>query len=227
MRTTARKPLPNPDPERYVLVHTKETSYYRLKRGLGKPARLNTALQTQAVLTRQASPAARALRQALFPFLNGLDTGRFIARVSALLRKALTEAGRLHYAYLLHYEVQPRQPLGALLLAGYAVQLDGGQVRMIVPGGRKVVKRHSPLVSHYYFELVLLTGIPGEGSLQVDSVESKLYPIDGAADRCVLAMDLPEASVPWMALLKVSCLEGNELAYHPRHYGMKVVAVGG
>jgi hypothetical protein len=29
-----------------------------------------------------------------------------------------------------------------------------------------------------------------------------------------------------MVVLKVSCLEGNELAVHPKHYGMRVVGVG-
>jgi hypothetical protein len=39
-------------------------------------------------------------------------------------------------------------------------------------------------------------------------------------------MELPTGKQPWMIFLKLSCLEGNEAAIHPRHYGMKVVAVG-
>jgi hypothetical protein len=40
-----------------------------------------------------------------------------------------------------------------------------------------------------------------------------------------LRLKIPVRKVPWMVLLKVSCMEGNELAVHPRHYGMKVVKV--
>jgi hypothetical protein len=64
--------------------------------------------------------------------------------------------------------------------------------------------------------------------LRVDSVASPLYVIGAEGeDVCTLSVDLPQADVPWMVLLKVSCLEGNELAAHPRHYGMRVVKAGG
>ena len=41
-----------------------------------------------------------------------------------------------------------------------------------------------------------------------------------------MSVPLPSNGAPWMALLKVSCPEGLELAVHPRHYGMRVVKVG-
>ena len=44
---------------------------------------------------------------------------------------------------------------------------------------------------------------------------------------CVLKIDVPTTKGPWMALLKVNCLEGREMAYHPRHYALKVIAAGG
>jgi hypothetical protein len=34
---------------------------------------------------------------------------------------------------------------------------------------------------------------------------------------------VPEDDVQWIVLLKVSCLEENEVDVHPKNYGMKVL----
>jgi hypothetical protein len=59
-------------------------------------------------------------------------------------------------------------------------------------------------------------------------VVSSLYPFTEWIEKsvCSLSIELPANKKPWMVLLKVNCLEGNELAVHPRHYAMTVVAVG-
>ena len=41
---------------------------------------------------------------------------------------------------------------------------------------------------------------------------------------CRLSLELPER--PWIALLKINCIERNEPAAHPKLYGMTVIAVG-
>ena len=79
------------------------------------------------------------------------------------------------------------------------------------------------LVTDYYFELILLYGDAGkENGLRTESEDSDVYEIkkDNTPD-CKLRMVLPEQ--PWIALLKVNCIEGNELAGSPKLYGMKVV----
>ena len=49
---------------------------------------------------------------------------------------------------------------------------------------------------------------------------------DIATDHCKLVLPMPTKNEPWMLLLKVSCLEGNEMTAHAKHYGMRVVEVG-
>ena len=94
-------------------------------------------------------------------------------------------------------------------------------------GGKNIELVHS-IATEFYFEAVMVWGDPmKEKGLKVDAVESKLYPIKGEVKGpCVLRLDLPAKKEPWMVLLKVSCLEGNELAHSPRHYGVKVVEAG-
>src|SRR4051812_3276379 len=87
---TARE---NPDPERYILVVTKEGSFFRLKRGLNKPAVLNAAYQQSSNSTKLCSPAAKRMAITLRQHLRGLDTGRLIARFTGLLRKAFHKKG--------------------------------------------------------------------------------------------------------------------------------------
>ena len=73
----------------------------------------------------------------------------------------------------------------------------------------------------------VLSGLPeASGGLKTVSTESRLYAFeDGRKEDCIMSLPLPEAEVPWTVLLKLSCLEGNELAAHTKHYGMKVVWV--
>ena len=62
----------------------------------------------------------------------------------------------------------------------------------------------------------------------MDSVSAPLYAMGvDSKEPCRLSLDLPKAVVPWMALLKVSCLEDLELAAQPGHCGMKMVKAGG
>lgn len=49
---------------------------------------------------------------------------------------------------------------------------------------------------------------------------------DREAKNVELVLPMPTPVTDWMLLLKISCLEGNELAMHPKHYGMKVEKTG-
>lgn len=227
-RRTKTDPGPNPDPQRYILVTTREGSFYRQKRGQVRPVSLNAGLQRSADCMKVCNPAAKRLVAALRAHLEGLQTGRIIARASGMLRRALYQKGIADYSYFAHYDLQDDYPLEGLLQAPYEVKVGKGSIEVSVTIDRYTVKRHNSLVSHYYFDAVLVWGDPTkEKGLRVDSTTSPLYPIgEGRKSSCSLLLELPKKEAPWMVLLKVSCLEGNELAVHPRHYGMRVVAVG-
>jgi hypothetical protein len=221
-------PGPNPDPERYILVHTKEGSYYRLKRGLNKPALLNAAYQQSADSTRICSPAASRIAAALRKDLCGLNTGRMIAHFTGLLKKALHKNGKLDFSFFVGYDFQADHPFDNLLRVPYRCQEKDGNIELQIRLIRKAVKKHSPLVSQYYFDLVLLCGDPTkDDGLRVETDTSLNYSYDlSKEETCKLSITLPEREQPWMVMLKVSSMEGNELAHHPRHYGMKVVKHG-
>ena len=80
----------------------------------------------------------------------------------------------------------------------------------------------------YYIELILLWGDAGsDKGLSVEEAASPVYRIEEDYNtECRLSLVLPPEGQPWMALLKVSCIEGRELAMAPRNYGMKVIAGG-
>jgi hypothetical protein len=222
---TARE---NPDPERYILVVTKEGSYFRLKRGLNKPAVLNAAYQQSSDSTTVCGPAAKRMAMILRKHLQGLDTGRLIARFTGLLRKAFHKNGTVDFSFFDDYDFQRDHPLDDLLKASYKCHEKDSVVQVEIPIQRGGVKRHSSLVTDYYFDLVLLYGdATKDDGLQVDSITSQLYSHAlTKKSTCILSLPLPENEQPWMAMLKISSHEGNELAHHPRHYGMKVVAHG-
>ncbi len=212
------------DPENHVLVTTREGVFWRRKR---TKTVLNEALARNADLSRIAGPAARRVVQKLRPFLRGLDTGRVTLRISNGLRKALKEKNKLDYSSLQGLEMQRNHSMDQLLRASYTVVPGEKGLSLTIDLFPDCVKKQNQLVTHFYFEAVLVHGDVATGhDLRVDSTESALYAFGGElAEACVLALPLP-AEQPWMVLLKVSCLEGHELAMHPRHYGMKVVASG-
>lgn len=211
------------DPENHVLVETREGIFWRKKR---KKTALNEALATNVDLSKISGPAARQVVEKLRPYFKGLEPGRITLRISNGLRKALKEKKRMDYSFLHGLELQREHKLHQLLLAAYRTEILENRFSVIIPIESNSVKRQNRLATHFYFEAVLLSGDAGvEQGLRGESTESRLYSFDAEGkEDCMLSLPLPEHAVPWMVLLKVSCLEGHELAVHPKHYGMKVVA---
>lgn len=219
---------PCPDPGKYILVHTKESSYWRRKRGTVKKATLNNGFTENIKRSKIAGPAARRIKSRLEGFLRGLKPGRLILALSNALKKAIKEKGEMDFSFLQGLELQKEYPLHKLLQTHYEVEQGNGELQIRIAGGREMIKRHNRLVSDYFFEAVLLFGNPvAENGLRTESVVSKLY-VAGQTPKkdCVLTIELPAKRCCWMLLLKVSCMEGNEMAHHQKHYGMKVVKVG-
>lgn len=210
------------DPDNHVLVKTREGVFWRKKRSKGK---LNEGFAANVDLSKISSPAAKNVVQRLRPYLRGIDTGRITLRVSNALRKALKEKGQMRFWALEGTEMQRDHPLHQLLLAPYKVVQESSVIRITIPPGSHCVKKQNRLATHFYFEALLISGDPGTAnSLRSETVESKLYRFGEEPNgNCELSLNLPEGEVSWMVLLKVSCLEGNEMAHHPMHYGMKVV----
>jgi hypothetical protein len=91
-----------------------------------------------------------------------------------------------------------------------------------------VVKQHNQLVTDFYFEAILLYGdVLKKRGMQTEYAVSTPYSFTHTiTGDCKLVLPLPSKKQPWILLLKVSCLEGNEMAMHAKHYGMRVVALG-
>jgi len=219
---------PPADGHRYVLVRTKEGPYWRKKRGTVKKAELNEVFQRNAEATSLASPVAKRIKGKLEEFFNGLDTGRFIANISAKLKKTYLTTGAWNFSLLEGYDLQPDHPLTELFRGNYYIIKNKDELTIRIPIDKEIVKRHNKLVTDYYFGSIILYGDPSKkNDLLIESETSKLYPATGKfKTECNLSLSLPAKKTPWMILLKLSCLEGNTPAAHPRHYGMKVVKVG-
>jgi hypothetical protein len=218
--------MPNgPDPDRYILVVTREGRYWRKKRGSIKKAEPNVGFRRSADLMKISAPAASRIVTKLRYYTEGLDTGRLSARISSALRKKLGATGSAGISCLKGMELQPYHPIHHLLQTGYVVNEKNGMLEVSIRLSRYTIKKNSGIVSHYFFELVLLYGdCMEDNSLRTEEVSSGVYPIEQHTGVCTMEMVLPEKE--WIALLKVSCIEGKEMAVHPKNYGMKVIAAG-
>jgi hypothetical protein len=216
---------PNPEPGNYIWIDTKEGGFWRRKRGLVKTAKLNFAYSRSSENTKICSPAASRIVRKLRPYMKGLQPGRITTRICGKLRKALNETGRLSMDCLSDFDLQPEHPISHLLQEDIHVEQDIHTLTITMPITELTIKRLNKLVTGYWLELVLLYGDAGkENGLRTESEESKVYAIETCyEDNCKLSLVLPEQ--PWIALIKVNCIEGNEPAAHSKLYGMKVIAV--
>jgi len=223
-RSNPNKPLV-PFSENYIWVETKESSFWRKKRGTIKPALLNDKFQENVNLSKIAGPAAKRLIGKLHPYLFNLRTGRIMLRISNLFSKTLKQKNKMDYSLFKDLDFQEDFPFR--LPGGCLVKQKNGEIQVKIPITADTIPYRSSLITDYYFELILLHGDPGkEKDLRTDVITSKLYPFSKRVKEsvCTLKLTVP-GKEPWMAMLKLNSLEGNEMAVHPRHYGMNVIAV--
>ena len=90
---------------------------------------------------------------------------------------------------------------------------------------KDIIIAQNKIVSEYYFEAIVAYGdINNDSRLEIESTESPLYSFSSdLKTKCTLYLSKP-IDTDWMVLLKLNCIEDNELAWHSRHYRMAVVA---
>jgi hypothetical protein len=211
----------------YILVNTKEGPHWRRKRGTVKKARLNDAFRENAAAMAVASPAAKKIFDKLQPYLSGLNTGRFIANVSSKLTKSLVTSGELNFSFLEGYDLQPDWPFSSILRSACTVTERPDELIIEIPVDQFTIKVNSRLVTGYYFDAILLYGdLRKKNGLKTESETSPLYPVDERFKaKCRLSLILPAKNIHWILLVKLSCLEGNSPAVHPKYYAMKMMKV--
>lgn len=216
----------NPDPRIWIDVKTKE-GWYRKRKPKVKP-KLNPVFQEHNIAQAESMPAAMRILNRLEEWTRGFELGRIHMMINSKLKKSYLEDGKISFKYLLRLDIQPKRTLKQLLIqVPYASVTDEVMVKILISD--QMIKVKKSIFTDYFFELIMLWGDPTkERGLRVDSVESPIFSkkIIEAED-CVLRINIPSTRQPWMCLLKAGCIEGNEMAKHPRHYGMKVIAVGG
>lgn len=224
-----KKPPHNPDPNQYAAVKTKEGWYLRRKRGSVNGAELNRSFSINASVTKVVSPANKRIREKLEEFTRSLSTGRLHARLNRMLIPEYKQTGIIKFLQFKGFDFQEDHPFEKIMQANYKIQKDHDFIEIQIPVTKNAVRQNNRLVTHFYFEGILLYGDAlQEASLKTAFILSNPYSFTGEYhDDCKLVLQLPKKDDSWMLMLRVSCLEGNEMAEHPRHYGMKVVEVCG
>lgn len=226
-KNKARLIPPCPDPERYVWVNRKSGGYWKLKRGSIKPAILNDSFQRNSSAFTITSPVARRIKERLEEFTRGLNISSLHSRLNGELVKTYNKNGAVDFSQLKGFEIQEDHLLENILLTQYRLQQTSDSIAIQISVREGVVKQYNRLVTDFYFEGILLYGDGlTDGSLAVEYAVSKPYSfVDTLTEACELVLQLPGDKQPWMLMLKVSCLEGNEMAVHAKHYGVRVVEV--
>lgn len=216
---------PCPDPDHYVLVNTKEGLFWRRRRSKARTVR-NAVFQANEELMKRCSPAAKRLLTALAPFRSGFETWRVQAHFTQLVRKGMKER-YFSNTSLKGAELQKSYRLDHLLKSSITVMQLGYSITVQVPIRAIDIYRHTPQVTHFYLEALLVTGdLLVDAPLEVKTVASPTYAYDNLPTT-TCSLQLPLNGKPWILLLKFCSLEGSEPASEARHFGMKVIEIGG
>lgn len=220
---------PCPDPDRYQLITTHEGKYWRLKRGLGKPAKLNPTLTIHAKALAVASKAASRLLHVLQPHMGGIHTGRIKTRFATLLKKQFIENGEADFSLFKFQDFQPRFPYESLLV-GYPKLVREKQkigIRIEPTDSSGMFRKKNTIINGFDCKLILLSGNPLEEKLpHIRVTKSEVILADDNTTSIELWLSLPRKKIPWMLVLKISGYEDNAPAIHARHYAMKVLDTG-
>jgi hypothetical protein len=224
-KKSGRTPPCPGNPEDYTWVNSREGGHWRRNRGSVKPARLNTSFKNNVKLNKIVSPIASTIKKRLMPFLEGLETGRFVANVSGLLRKEYYKSGKLDFLGLIDYDIQPYHKLQKLLRYAYTVEVKNNEVIIEIPVGEGTVPKGNSQMTGYIYEGILMYGdVTKPKSLRTDSETSPIYEFRLKTNTtCRLSLILPSGKVSWMVMLKLSCVYGKERADYKKYHGMKVV----
>jgi hypothetical protein len=226
-RYTKRELPPNPDPERYIVVKTRDRLYhYRLKRGSIKPAFLNGAFLQNQQLTSLLSPAAKKVRTALWPYTENMKTPKLHNQLLTGLKKYYKEFHQPGFKYLRGLNLQHQYPLDKLLHAQINKTTEAGNFIISFLLNDLNFPKVGPLLTDYYFEAVLLFGdILGEEPMQELSQRSELFSFSEPPNQLyTFSFQLPHQS--WMLLLKAACFERDQKATNPKYYGMQIIETG-
>jgi hypothetical protein len=217
---------PNPDPELYILVKTKEGAFWRRKRGTVTKATVNKTLSSNNDAYKVLMPAASAILRRLAPYTRSLTMGRVTIKIAGKLLKPFLETKKIKLGMLKGFDFQPEFPLDRILEADYAINTEGKRIIIRIDLEKGTVKPQNNLVTDYYFESILLYGYPDkEKGLKINSAESILYAFS-SKKRGICELELAAAPTisPWLLLLKINCLEGNEPASHSKNYALQIIA---
>jgi len=213
---------PCPDPLRYILVKTKEGSYWRLRRGLKNPVTINKALKANAGDNGMAE--AKRVANKLIPYLENMNAGRKTARMGSLFREARMKTGSCDFSRFKGFEIQKDHLLGDMLKERYQIKVEKGMLTITIPINKYGVKPVVHYLTHYYLEAILLYGDPGkDNKLRTESDSSERYEMLGETNSiCTLTLQLPKKQ-PWMVWLKLGTFIEDKPGNYDKLYGMRVV----
>jgi hypothetical protein len=215
-----------PDPEKYILVRTRRSKYWRRKRGTVGPAVLNKAFQANADAAKLAAPAATRLLKHLGACFKGIRFGYPHLYITNAFKKSIKNDGEINMKYLHNLDLVQEEPLSKYLLYPYSVEQKNGMLTVKIPFETDLVKRSAKDAKLYYFDLVLLYGdCTNDGQLRTEIERSKDYDFEPNQDEdCILTMILPPENVQWIAVLKLNIEGRGALFIDFKYAACKVIA---
>lgn len=219
---------PNPDPESYILVQSADGKYhYRLKRGLNKPAFLNSSFLQNQQLTSLLSPAVKIITNTIRPFTHKMQTPTLHNNILTAVRKYHKQHGKFGYHLLKGLEAQPRYPLHKLLLSNIGIQVLDNTIVTSMLLDETSCPQPGPLLTEFCLEAILITGNPlRQEELPCYSQQSELFSYNNKpATTCQFSFQHP-GNTPWMLLLKMTTFEGKQFSTNPKYHALKVIETG-
>ncbi|MBL7729663.1 MAG: hypothetical protein JNM88_00680 [Chitinophagaceae bacterium] len=138
---------PCPDPGNYVLVRTKEGTFWRRKRGTVKNAPVNVVLRKNNKGYKVLMPAVSRMLTLLKPYTAELSMGRITARWTGKLLKPFNETGKICLPVLIGNDLQPEYPFDSICHLPMEVMTSKQLLNIRLKTAKTIIKCKNILVN--------------------------------------------------------------------------------
>ena len=233
---------PCPDPDLFIAVKRKDgTFFWRRKRGSVTEAVLNPVLAAVAKNKKSTMAAAARVVQALEPFIcNRYEDTKYAAykrndqRFSGLFTRSILTNGKMDWSFFNGFDINPNCPFEKIMPGNrHQLTMNKNTATVMIPMSDNMVEKlRNRATTHFYFELILISGNPAkENSLRSENDKSDYYAFTPYVrfnvkpqQYCELSIVMPEKK-PYILILKVATTE-QHYYLGPNHEGLKVIAFG-
>jgi hypothetical protein len=202
--------------------------HVRAARGTHKKAKVNAAFKKQSKKLMKANVPAQILRNAINPYRRDFYYGPLSWELVSMTNEALGTDGKLDFANLKPFEINPKYPLSRLFNLQTATKVDGVKSTLKVTlssEGPPTFEDSLPLDGYRLQVIVIYPDLKNQTS-KTDAVESTAIALTEKVGPLQVEFPIRRGATHFLICVRVDGLEKGKLCTALSAKGMRVMELG-